>query len=279
MYFKVLGFATFCMLSVVMLVYFAISAGSNKELDKIMDTKQANERHNILVMGTDKDETRSDVMMICSVSKKDNTINIMSVPRDARIYTGQTYQKLNAAIGIGGDEFAIEKIKELTGMEIHDYVKVNFNAVVDVIDALGGVKFDVPQNMDYDDPYQDLYIHIEKGMQKLDGEKSLQLLRFRQYPMGDLQRIQVQQSFVKEIVKQKAKLRYILKAKKIYKAASKNMITTLTAGDVSGLAFGLAGIKMEDVQTFECPYHFSQSGIYVIIDKENLDSIVEENFK
>jgi hypothetical protein len=107
MYFKVLGLATFCMLSVIMLIYFVLSAGGDKTLDKVMDTKQAHERHNILVMGTDKGETRSDVMMICSVSEKDNTVNIMSIPRDARIYTGKTYQKLNAAIGIGGDEFAV----------------------------------------------------------------------------------------------------------------------------------------------------------------------------
>ncbi len=279
MYFKILGLTTFCLLSIVILVFLILNSGSDRELEGVMDKRSAGERYNILVMGTDKDESRSDVMMICSVDKKKNNVNVMSVPRDTRVLIGNNYQKLNAAIGIGGDELAISKIKELTGIEIHDYVKVNFKAVEDIVDALGGVRYNVPQNMDYEDPYQDLYIHIKKGEQKLNGEQALQLLRFRQYPMGDLQRIQVQQDFLREVVRQKANLIHIFKAKKVYKAATDNMTTTLTAGDVSSLAFGLLGMKSEDVKTFECPYHFSQSGIYVIIDKEKLKIITEENFK
>ncbi len=279
MYLKVLGLTTFCLLSIIMIVFFVVSSGSDKELAGLMDKKSAHERYNLLVMGTDKDESRSDVMMICSIDKKDNTVNVMSVPRDTRVLIGNNYQKLNAAIGIGGDELAINKIRELTGIEIHDYVKVNFKAVEDIIDAFGGVRYNVPQDMDYEDPYQNLYIHIKAGEQKLNGEQALQLLRFRQYPMGDLQRIQVQQDFLRELVRQKANLIYIFKAKSIYKAATDNMTTTLTAGDVSSVAFGLLGMKSKDVQSFECPYYFSQSGIYVIIDKEKLQPIVEENFK
>ena len=73
-YFKVLALTVFCLLSIVMLVFFAFSGGGDKELDGMMDKKQANERHNILILGTDKDETRADVIMICSVRKKDKTL-------------------------------------------------------------------------------------------------------------------------------------------------------------------------------------------------------------
>lgn len=278
-YFKVLGLTTFCLLSIMMLIFFAFGRNNGEHLESILDKKGSGERYNILVMGTDKDESRSDVMMICSVDKKHNSVNVMSVPRDTRVIIGNSYQKLNAAVGIGSDELTIKLIKELTGVKIHDYVKVNFKAVEDIIDAFGGVRYNVPQNMDYDDPYQDLHIHIKKGEQKLNGEQALQLLRFRQYPMGDLQRIQVQQDFLRELVRQKSNLIYIFKAKSIYKAATDNMTTTLSAGDVSGLAFGLLGIKKDDVKTFEYPYHFSQSGIYIITDKDKLNTIIEENFR
>ena len=263
----------------MMLIFFAFGRNNGEHLESILDKKGSGERYNILVMGTDKDESRSDVMMICSVDKKHNSVNVMSVPRDTRVIIGNSYQKLNAAVGIGSDELTIKLIKELTGVKIHDYVKVNFKAVEDIIDAFGGVRYNVPQNMDYDDPYQDLHIHIKKGEQKLNGEQALQLLRFRQYPMGDLQRIQVQQDFLRELVRQKSNLIYIFKAKSIYKAATDNMTTTLSAGDVSGLAFGLLGIKKDDVKTFEYPYHFSQSGIYIITDKDKLNTIIEENFR
>lgn len=280
MYFKVLGISTVCLMSIIVLISVITSSlGANKGIEKILDKKSAGERHNILLMGTDKDETRCDVIMLLSVSTKDNSINVMSVPRDTRVKYKSNYMKVNAVLGLGGEELEVETIKDITGAEIHDYVKVNFNAVEDVIDALGGVKFDVPQNMNYDDPYQDLHIHLEKGEQTLNGEQALQLMRFRSYPMGDLQRIQVQQDFIRETIKQKAKGKYIFKAKKLYKIAKENMVTTFTPAEVSKLAFGLIGTGREDVKSFEFPYHFSQSGIYVIPNADELEKIIEENFK
>lgn len=275
--------SVFIRTTVCLIVAIALIAGislffGNGKLGKIMDKKSAGERHNILVMGTDKDGTRSDVIMILSVLTKDNSINVLSVPRDTRVMLDSKYAKINSALGYG-DETAISTIKEVTGIPIHDYVKFNFTAVEDVVDALGGIEFDVPQDMDYEDPYQDLYIHLKKGEQKLDGKQTLQLMRFRRYPMGDLQRISVQQDVIKAIVKQKAKLRYVFKTGSVYKAAKKNMTTTISGADVTKLAFGLLGTKTEDVKTFECPYHFSPSGTYVIINSDELSEIADENFK
>ena len=70
-----------------------------------------------------------------------------------------------------------------------------------MLNAIGGVEVDVPQNMNYEDPYQDLYIHLKKGVQLLDGKKAEQLVRFRKYPMGDVARVSVQQIFLKEFAK------------------------------------------------------------------------------
>ena len=107
----------------------------------------------------------------------------------------------------------IEKIKEITGMPIHYYCEVNFIGIREIVDILGGVDYDVPMKMDYEDPEQDLYIHLEKGPQHLDGDKAEQLLRFRKgYANQDLGRINTQQGFIKEMFKQKMQPKYLLKA-------------------------------------------------------------------
>lgn len=251
---------------------FGTDISSNLE---ILDKHHRGEPKNILVMGTDLGGLRSDVMMIYSISPKGKTVNSVSIPRDTRIKSGNSYMKLNSALAVGGDEFAIKKIKEVTGIPIHEYVKLNFQAVVDIVDALGGVKFDVPQNMKYNDPYQDLYIDIDKGLQTLDGEKALQLLRFRSYPMGDLARIEVQQQFIKEMFDQKAKLRYLPKASSLYKAVQKNVSTSLTKSETVSLA---RKILSYEIVTLELPSHLSPSGTYILIN-DDIDEFVNTYFK
>lgn len=252
--------------------------GSGEEISAL-DKYERGSRKNILVMGTDKGGLRSDVMMIFSFSEKEKNINSVSIPRDTRMSYGNGYQKINVALALGGDELAIEKIKEITGIPIHEYVKVNFQAVSDVVDAVGGVEFDVPQDMYYKDPYQDLLIDLDKGLQVLDGDKALQLLRFRQYPMGDLQRIEVQQQFIKEAFKQKAKVKYIAKAGKIYSAVEENIATSLSLSDVTKLAKTVKAKGVDSINSYELPTYMSPSGIYVRVDESKIENFVEEYFK
>ena len=170
-------------------------------------------------------------------------------------------------------------VKDITGIPIHEYVKVNFQAVSDVVDVLGGVVFDVPQNMRYSDPAQDLEIDLEEGEQLLDGDKALQLLRFRRYPMGDLQRVKVQQEFMKAAFEQKFNLKYIFKIGKVFEAVEENISSSLTVAEVTTLARQVLGSRVDGVNTLELPTYMSQSGVYVIVDQNKIDAFVEENFK
>ncbi len=238
--------------------------------------KNAGKRENILIMGTDKDGLRADVIMIVSVSRGE--INLISVPRDTRIKNSSNYMKINSALSVGGDEYLIEKVEEVTGIDIHEYIKVDFSAVENVIDYFGGVDFDIPQDMDYEDPYQDLYIHLKKGERHLNGEDSLKLLRFRGYAMADIERTSVQRDFIKAFLSQNLNFSLVYKLPSAGFEFARGADTSLNPFEI-----GVTGVRAllgkKHINTLEVPYYFSPSGTYVLIDNEKMSEIVENYFK
>ena len=94
-----------------------------------------------------------------------------------------------------------KEVSRLTGIYPDFYVMVEWEAIGRLVDAVNGVEFEVPFDMNYDDPYQDLHIHLKKGVQTLDGEHAMQLVRFRRYSEGDIKRVEVQQAFMKALIK------------------------------------------------------------------------------
>ena len=234
-------------------------------------------RKNVLVMGTDESGLRSDVIMIASFSPDGGAINVTSVPRDTRVTIGGRNQKINAALSIGGEEMAVQTIKEATGIPIHDFMKVNFNAVKQIVDKVGGVEFDVPQDMDYEDPAQDLYIHLKAGVQTLNGDQAVQLLRFRKYPMADIQRTKVQRDFMHAAFEQKAKPRYIFKIPAILNAIDKNMVTSITSKEALEYVFMVKNKSSEGFNSLEIPYYLSNP--YVVIKSDEMATMVNEYFK
>ncbi|MBQ7791872.1 MAG: LCP family protein [Clostridia bacterium] len=231
---------------------------------------------NLVVFGTDKSGLRSDVIMIFSVDPKNDRLSLMSIPRDTKVKINGSNQKINSALSIGEESLAIQKVKELTGIPIHDYLTVNFSAVETVIDELGGIQFDVPCNMNYRDPDQDLYINIKKGDQLLDGEDSVKVLRFRQYPMGDLQRNQVQQDFFRAAVEQKLNTKYIKKVPALYALVEENITSSLSASELLSYLNTVKGMKDPTVETFELPVSIQDP--YVVIKEAEADEILTQYF-
>jgi len=181
------------------------------EFDKKNDDKVVN----FAMLGVDEEGIRTDVIMVASLNKKTKKVNIVSVPRDtmivleSNIIENMAYGynipanktvKLTEVHSYAGKEYAIEftlyELERLLGIHIDHYAKVNTLAFRNIVDEFGGVEFDVPYDMDYEDPTQNLKIHLRKGMQLLDGKKAEQLVRFRGYINGDIDRIRVQQSFL-----------------------------------------------------------------------------------
>ena len=239
--------------------------------------KNSGRRENILIMGTDKGGLRADVLMIASVSR--GQVNLISVPRDTRISGGNGYMKINSALAAGGDEYLIEKVEGVTGIDIHEYVKVDFSAVENMIDAFGGVDFDIPQNMDYEDPEQDLYIHLKEGMHHLNGEDSLKLLRFRGYAMADIERTAVQRNFIKAFITQNLNWSLVYKIPRAGFEFIRGADSTLNIFEtgITGAKVLLAG--KNNINTLEIPYYFSPGGTYVLIDETKMAEMAKNYFE
>ncbi len=175
---------------------------------------------NIAVFGVDKDETRTDVIFVVHFDSKAKELKLVSVPRDTRVDVApevkeiykknnryyQSPTKINAIHAYGGDdgpECAVLQLEELLGIKIDHYVKVNIDGFGEIVDAIGGVDFYVPQDMKWDmRDTGDININLKQGQQILDGDKAIQLVRFRRYAEGDVARVQVQQDFLKAAAKQ-----------------------------------------------------------------------------
>lgn len=244
---------------------------------------------NFLVIGLDGDHTRSDVIMIIQFDEEKNKLTMMSVPRDTRVsYSGRS-GLINAAYGTpvkqtdgttspGGIPLLVDKLTALTGIPINYYVTFTFEDFREVIDELGGVEFDVPMDMKYTDPYQDLYIDLKAGTQKLDGKAAEQLVRFRQYPMADLQRVQVQQDLFRAIVAQHLKAKTIRKVPSVYSTVKDTLSTNLTVSNMTSLGKKMLKIDWEtDVETFTLPTK-SDGGSHLVPDTSAIKSLMEEKF-
>ncbi|MBR5239620.1 MAG: LCP family protein [Clostridia bacterium] len=251
--------------------------GGGDELSGTLSKIVAGESRNIAVFGTDKSGLRSDVIMIMSVYPEKNTLSLLSVPRDTKVKIGNSTYKINAALQIGGEELAVETVMDVLDIPIHDYVVVNFNAVETLIDELGGVQFNVPQRMWYQDPEQDLYIDLQKGDQLLNGKKAVQMLRFREYPMGDLDRNKVQQDFFQAAFSQKFQPQYIAKVPAIYGLINQNMRSNMSLGEILEYLDILSAMGDRTVQTFELPVAIADP--YVVMIKEEADVILDEYYR
>ncbi len=267
-----------------------VSQGAIDEIEEIESPKS---KYNVLLMGTDAEGGLTDVMMIYQIDPQMNKVKVLSIPRDTKILFNKKVEKINAAHSHGkqqngkdgrnrADEYAIRAVKELTGIPIHHFVCINFAAFRQVIDALGGFEFDVPQRMKYSDPWQDLYIDLQPGLQHLDGDKAEQLVRFRRYTNGDIDRIQVQQNVLKELIKQKVNPAGLAKVPEIYKIVLNNIDTDMTMSEAVGIAKNIldANGSEEGIETFTLPGSFLDVNkvSYWKADLPAIEKLVAEEF-
>lgn len=271
---------TLAVLAIIFVVFQLFS--SNTGFQDALDSSGTG-KINVLVVGVDKDGTRSDVNMLFSLDPKEKTVNLMSIPRDTRVeFKKGSHGKINACIGKqNGEELLIETVKDLTGMPIHNFCKVNFEGLRNIIDILGGVEFDVPMDMDYDDPAQDLHIHLKKGKQTLNGADAEGLLRFRKgYATGDLGRIDMQQAFLKELINQKLSPKYIFKAVPVVKEISKNVETDMSVMYMLKYAWKFRDSDKVDFNSYTLPGASKMIGgvSYYLCDEAATENLVRTQF-
>ena len=196
------------------------------------------ETKNVLLLGVSKDldSTLTDTIIVCSYNPKTQTAYMLSIPRDTFVgknqNTAKGTDKINSLYSKSPEKL-LEKVSDITGIDVEYYAVVDNNALIEIVDIIGGVNFNVPIDMDYDDPTQDLHIHLSQGMQKIDGKKAEQLLRFRHnndgtsYPVeygdNDYGRMRTQREFISETLKQTLVIKNIFKSKEILDTVFNNI--------------------------------------------------------
>jgi LCP family protein required for cell wall assembly len=230
---------------------------------------------NVLITGTDKLNNLFDTIGIASIDTKKKMVKLIMIPRDTYIeYNSDILSKLERAnllhepgvyrinyahhignlVGYegrfdsGSISFLADVVGEKFGVEPDDYVSININGFRKLIDHLDGVDIYVPYNMDYDDPLQDLSIHISKGMQRLYGSDSEGFVRFRQgykedgtmFDIGDTERKKNQLYFLQQLIKQKGTLGNIGKIPGIIDILGKNMQHSIGLDDILKTYMGIA---------------------------------------
>ena len=280
-----------------------------------MVTPKLPERTTFLIVGVDDDGTRTDTIIVGCYNSVLGELNLISVPRDTLVRVdddtftkmneefpepGQHGMKINAIHHYGGDKYGMEllenQLNTMLDTNIDFYVKVSFEAFDYLVDSIGGIEYNVPIDMDYDDPGQDLAIHLKAGPQKLNGKQAEGLVRFRKgYDNQDIGRVETQQNFIKEFLKQvmnadtifsnpsayintffkyittDLKITDAIKYINVLKQFDSNKVNTYTLPGEIGSMYGcVGGYVMDEEETNKLAYDiFSRPSNEIIAERES----------
>lgn len=267
-------------------------SASDLQLNQLFEPFMQNkEPFNILLLGGDKVNKNSDTMMLANFDPATCKINIMSIPRDTKVTIENKARKVNFAYPHGGVNLAVKTVSELLDVNIKYYAFVDTAAFREIIDLLGGVNYYIPADMDYDDPTQNLHIHLKKGQKRLNGAQAEQFIRFRHpnkwnkeirkfYDGSDLKRMDAQQSFLKELMKQKLSLQYIPKLNSVIEVIFENIDTNLTLNEVIKLTGFISKFKIENLTFIPMPgTTYDASPWYYLCDVKEARLITSQSFK
>ncbi|MBQ3115388.1 MAG: LCP family protein [Clostridia bacterium] len=267
--------------------------GNNNNIAKFegLSAVEPEGRVNILLLGVDMNESRTDTIILASLDNETKKLSIMSIPRDTRVTYKGRGDKITHVHLYGGETASIQAVKDLTGLDIHFCVVANYKGFRDVIDALGGVYINVPhvpnawsngrRGMYYDDPEQGLHIALPEGRQLLNGEECEGFVRFRNgYANADLDRIKNQQYFLTELFEQKMQPQYLLKANELYKVFNESVKTNYTVKMLASHLLSLKSMTSEDIVTMSMPNEPQTiNGVsYVICQRQKLQEMIDTYF-
>jgi len=208
--------------------------------------------YTILLIGT-SDNYTSDTLMVGTIDTVKKTIHVMSIPRDTKVDARRSVKKINGALGAGGIPLVIKEVSQVIGFEPDFYVKVGLEGLIKLVDAVGGVDFDIPYKMNYDDPTQDLHIHFEPGPTHLNGQKAMELVRYRGHIGSDFSRMELQQQFLLAVAKKMLTPKNIAKIDTFARIYSENVETDLSVGNLIWLGMKLYEIGTDNIHMHTLP--------------------------
>lgn len=267
--------------------WLAAMLGHNEETLKNLDKLQ------VLIMG--ESTGMSDTIIVASYDPKTQQASLLTIPRDT--FTGENkktakyYHKINALYNYGETpEKTVEAVNNITGLNIQYYILVDTEALIKLVDTIGGLEYDVPIDMDYDDPTQDLYIHLTAGLQKLTGDQVEQLVRFRHnndgtsyphsYGIEDHGRSRTQRGVITAIAKQSLKLKNVKEISNIIDIFKEYVDTNINLDVIKDYIPYAINMNMENLKTATLPGADDiVNGIWFFFhDEEETQTLVNELF-
>lgn len=230
--------------------------------------------YTILLSGLDDDNGGSDTNILMAVDTVNGYVYGVSIPRDSKAIIGGKAHKINYAYNKGGTKLLADTISEQLGIPVDYTVSVDLKGFTALVDAIGGVDFEVPINMDYDDPIQGLSIHFKKGMQHLSGADALRVVRFRHnndgtgYGSEDLGRMQTQQKFLKAVAKKMLSFENLISNPRKYAEIFGQYVDTdLSVTDLAWFGMQVLGMGVDKIDFSTLPNEWKYPYIYLDPDE------------
>ncbi|WP_339175250.1 LCP family protein [Solibacillus sp. FSL R5-0691] len=241
----------------------------------------AQDNVSILILGVDDsdkrgqgaDNSRTDALLLATLNNKTKTVKLVSIPRDSYVYIPHIgyNDKINHAHARGGTLASIETVEELFDIPIDYYLRVNFNAFIDIVDALGGIEAEVPYAMLEKDEFDRNTVNLQPGLQTLGGREALALARTRKQD-NDIERGKRQQEIIQAIATKAASFTSISKYDDILSAVGNNMKTDMTFTEMkSFFSYLTNGMPRIDTLTLEGYDDMSTGVYYYKLDQEALE--------
>ena len=252
--------------------------GTDIDIEEGVTNGRNNGMYTFLVVGRDKVGNNTDTIMVGRVDVVHKTLNVINIPRDTLVNIPYNKKNINyvypACVNNGGDAIGelSKAVSDMLGFNVDNYIVVDIQAAAELVDCIGGVEFDVPLDMEYEDPAQDLYINIHKGLQTLDGENAVKVFRYREgYANADIGRISVQQDLLKAIAKQLLTLGNVPNIGKIVDIVESNTETDLTGDNIRFYIKAFLTMDMDNIKFMTLPFTgastiFGWSSLFTDID-------------
>ena len=212
--------------------------------------------YTFLAFGVDESGAHTDVIMLVCYDTVNGTLDVLNIPRDTYSVANSRsngLKHINLAFSGGGTEQLRKEVMNLVGYNVDWYVKIDMDGFVKVINYIGGVEFDVPQDMKYDDDSQDLHINLKKGLQTLDVGKALQLVRYRSYFNADIGRIDVRSDFLKALGEQLLTTQNVSKAAELAGTIFDNAKTDISKNDLVWCAKKAVDLDAANINFYTVP--------------------------
>lgn len=246
----------------------------------------ADGRYVFLAAGEDAISGLTDVILLVSMDTGAGTVSIVQLPRDTYLrYTERTYKKLNGAShALGGLRGLAEVLESSLGVHVDYTIEFTLETFSQLVDLIGGVPITIPCDMDYDDPSQELYIHLSAGEHVLGGAEAVQFVRFRSgYVQGDIGRVNAQKLFLAALARQVTQGVSPLRLPAIIGAVIGQVRTDM--GFSECLSFARAAMKLDtaDIVMLTLPGRDARTGgnsgaWYYIMNREATREVMVRHF-